>query len=107
MALLKVIDTDEGGRRLARAILADITIYHPPVEDPENPQGPRKLPDLTEVMREGRDLYQQRVVPELHPLFDEVIRSEVVALRVPSALLGYIAPEGEEGIAGDVARRVA
>ncbi len=56
------IDDEAKARRLARAIASDIRLYH----EEELKTGA----DLSEPMREARELFESRVVPALHPLFD-------------------------------------
>jgi hypothetical protein len=59
------IDTEPKARALAVAVLTDLRLHFAE----EIAAGG----DLSPVVDEGRALYQSRVVPELHPLFDTVL----------------------------------
>jgi hypothetical protein len=60
-----LIDTEEAARRLGRAILADIQLYN---ADTIAAGG-----DLGPVIAEGRELFRARVVPALHPVFEQML----------------------------------
>jgi hypothetical protein len=60
--LSRVIDDEQAARRLARAIVADIRLYH----EAEIAAG-----DVSEALGEGRALFHARVVGSLHRVFEE------------------------------------
>lgn len=66
------IDNPEQARRLARSIASDIAAYNEKKLHTIGP-GVDPLAVLTEEVREGRVLFQNRVEPALFPLYDEVI----------------------------------
>lgn len=68
------IDDEDKARRLARAVASDIRLYH----EAELATGA----DLSPQMAEGRELFESRVVPALHPLFD-VVMAEMGLPLVP------------------------
>ncbi|MFO0696014.1 MAG: hypothetical protein U0230_20795 [Polyangiales bacterium] len=57
-----MIDDEDKARRLARALASDIRLYHE--------EELRTGTDLSGPMTEARELFESRVVPALHPLFD-------------------------------------
>jgi hypothetical protein len=61
---MRVIETEEAARRLARAIASDLSLYN---EDKilEGLQADNLYEALAEEIEEGRDLFKSRVVPEL------------------------------------------
>jgi len=66
-ALVSLIEDPKAAERLARAILDDITLYNE-----ERVIATRDLTgDLAPEIEEGRALFQSRVSPELHRVFDE------------------------------------
>jgi hypothetical protein len=69
---VRLIETEEAAKRLARVILSDIEIY--------NRQKVRAQADLKPQLEEGYALFRARVAPALVPLF-----SELVADRWPDA----------------------
>ena len=70
---MRLIDTPEAARRLARAIVSDIRIYN----EPKLAEGIEKdtlLDLLADELEEGRALFMGRVSPELHaPWYDHAI----------------------------------
>jgi hypothetical protein len=77
------IESKEGAVRLARAIAADIVLY--------NSERIARGEDLSSEIREGRELYESRALPEFHPLFDVVLAEHRVPLP---ASTGTPAPGG-------------
>jgi hypothetical protein len=63
---VSVITERERAERLARAILADVRLYHE-TEIREH------SPKVHGALQEGRELFQQRVDPSLHGVFDTEI----------------------------------
>jgi len=61
---MRVIETEEAARRLARAIASDLSLYN---EDKilEGLQADNLYEVLDEEIEEGRELFRSRVVPEL------------------------------------------
>lgn len=61
---MRVIETEEAARRLARAIASDLSLYN---EDKilEGLQADNLYEALTEEIKEGLELYRSRVTPEL------------------------------------------
>lgn len=61
---MRVIETEEAARRLARAIASDLSLYN---EDKilEGLQNDNLYEILAEEIEEGRELFQSRVTPEL------------------------------------------
>lgn len=78
------IDDEDKARRLARAVASDIRLYH----EAELATGA----DLSQPIAEGRELFESRVVPALHPLFD-VVMAEMGVTRVAPPT--YRAPAGQ------------
>ena len=68
------IDDEDKARRLARALASDIRLYHE--------EELRTGADLSGPMAEARELFESRVVPALHPIFD-VAFAEMGLTRVP------------------------
>ena len=66
-----LIDDPERARRLARAICADVALYNVEAAKAAAPADRAQL--LREPVNEARGLYQSRVVPDLHPIFEEEI----------------------------------
>lgn len=66
------IDDDAAAERLARSILADISLYH----EREIATG---APGLGSAVDEGRALFQERVDPALHAVFEEVLAGSPLA----------------------------
>src|SRR3954454_19154407 len=77
----KLIDAEEGARRLARVILSDIELY--------NRERIRAGASLQAEIEEGQKLFRSRVVPELFPLFATVLADKKFradpAARPPAA----------------------
>jgi hypothetical protein len=70
---MTLIDTPEGARRLARAIVSDIRIYNEPRVS-EGSEKDRLLDLLAEELEDGRQLLKSRVQPGLHaPFYDHAI----------------------------------
>jgi hypothetical protein len=67
MAVNTTIDKPDAARRLARAIASDITIYNEAKID-QAIKDDNLFEALEGEIQEGRDLYNTRVVPELHKL---------------------------------------
>lgn len=61
---MRVIETEEAARRLARAIASDLSLYN---EDKilEGLQADNLYEVLDEEIEEGRELFKSRVVPDL------------------------------------------
>lgn len=61
---MRVIETEEAARRLARAISSDLSLYN---EDKilEGLQADNLYEILADEIEEGRDLFKSRVTPEL------------------------------------------
>jgi hypothetical protein len=64
---MRVIETEEAARRLARAIASDLSLYN---EDKilEGLQADNLYEILAEEIEEGRELFRGRVMPELFEL---------------------------------------
>ena len=64
---MRVIETEEAARRLARAIASDLSLYN---EDKilEGLQADNLYEILAEEIEEGRELFRGRVTPELFGL---------------------------------------
>jgi hypothetical protein len=61
---MSVIDSDAAARSLARAILADIQLYSRPGAGESA---------MTDAVAEGRSLFQRRVDPALHGVFEQAL----------------------------------
>ena len=61
---MRVIETEEAARRLARAIASDLSLYN---EDKilEGLQADNLYEAMEEEIEEGRELFKSRVTPEL------------------------------------------
>lgn len=61
---MRVIETEEAARRLARAIASDLSLYN---EDKiiEGLQNDNLYEALAEEIEEGRELFRSRVTPDL------------------------------------------
>jgi hypothetical protein len=61
---MRVIETEEAARRLARAIASDLSLYN---EDKilEGLQADNLYESLAEEIEEGRELFRGRVLPDL------------------------------------------
>ncbi|MFO8071045.1 MAG: hypothetical protein R6V85_04145 [Polyangia bacterium] len=61
---MRVIETEEAARRLARAIASDLSLYN---EDKilEGLQADNLYENLSEEIEEGRELFRSRVTPDL------------------------------------------
>lgn len=61
---MRVIETEEAARRLARAIASDLSLYN---EDKilEGLQADNLYEVLADEIEEGRELFQSRVTPDL------------------------------------------
>jgi hypothetical protein len=64
---MRVIETEEAARRLARAIASDLSLYN---EDKilEGLQADNLYEILAEEIEEGRELFRGRVMPDLFEL---------------------------------------
>lgn len=62
-----IIDKPDAARRLARAIASDITLYNEAKID-QAIRDDNLFEALESEIQEGRELFLQRVVPELHKL---------------------------------------
>lgn len=62
---MRIIETEEAARRLARAIASDLSLYN---EDKilEGLQNDNLYDILAEEIEEGRELFRSRVTPELY-----------------------------------------
>ena len=69
-----MIATEDPARRLARAIVSDIRLYHA--------QRIAEGQDMSEPIDEGRQLFRSRVDPALHPVFEQVL-GELLAPEPP------------------------
>jgi len=67
---LSLIEDEEGARRLARAIMSDVTLYNDAriarAIDPER--------DLATELEEARQLFQARVAPRFYMVFEDAVR---------------------------------
>ncbi len=80
---MKRIDDAAGAERLARAIVSDILTYH----EAEVVTG---APGLGGAVDEGRALFQERVDPALHVVFEEVLAgSQLAPWGAPMQAEGY------------------
>ena len=79
---MRVIETEEAARRLARAIASDLSLYN---EDKilEGLQNDNLYDALSDEIEEGRDLFKSRVIPDLfvknfydRAIIDLLIRSK-------------------------------
>ncbi len=61
---MRLIETDEAARRLARAIASDLSLYNEE-KIQEGLQNDNLFDVLSEEVQEGRDLFKSRVTPEL------------------------------------------
>ncbi len=86
--MANMITDDRSARQLARAIASDIELY--------NGEAVRSGADLTNEVEEGRALFETRVSPALHAVFDEEMRVQAPELRYASA--GHAA--GTAGVPG-------
>lgn len=77
----KRIADEDSARRLSRAIAADIALYNAEDCDRARASGVPS-PALTAAIDEGRQLFQQRVIPKRHGLYDVAV-NEVVFQRPP------------------------
>ncbi|MBN2344106.1 MAG: hypothetical protein JXX29_13585 [Deltaproteobacteria bacterium] len=61
---MRIIETEQAARRLARAIASDLSLYN---EEKilEGLQADNLYDILSEEIKEGRELFDSRVVPEL------------------------------------------
>lgn len=61
---MRIIETEQAARRLARAIASDLSLYN---EEKilEGLQADNLYDTLSEEIKEGRELFDSRVVPEL------------------------------------------
>lgn len=61
---MRIIETEEAARRLARAIASDLSLYN---EEKilEGLQNDNLYENIAEEIEEGRDLFRSRVTPEL------------------------------------------
>ncbi len=62
---MRIIETEEAARRLARAIASDLSLYN---EEKilEGLQNDNLYETLTEEIEEGRELFRSRVTPDLY-----------------------------------------
>ncbi len=62
---MRIIETEEAARRLARAIASDLSLYN---EEKilEGLQNDNLYDTLTEEIEEGRELFRSRVTPDLY-----------------------------------------
>lgn len=74
---MALIQEETSARRLARAILADIELY--------NGEAIAAGKDLSEPIEEGRGLYQTRVVPRWHRLFEDELAQRPFGRTAPLA----------------------
>jgi hypothetical protein len=63
--MVRLIDTEEAAKRLARVILSDIELY--------NRHKVRSPSDLKPQLDEGYAFFRSRVIPALVPLFSAVV----------------------------------
>ncbi len=64
------IETADAAHRLAAALLSDIRLY--------NEEAIANGDDLSEVVSDARALYQSRVIPQWHALFEQVVASTLL-----------------------------
>ena len=64
---MRIIETEEAARRLARAISSDLSLYN---EDKilSGLQNDNLYEELAEEIEEGRELFRSRVTPELYEM---------------------------------------
>jgi hypothetical protein len=62
--MASLIDTEKRARQLARAIASDLTLYHE-AKILEGIANDNLFQVLEEEIKEGRDLFKSRVVPEI------------------------------------------
>jgi len=100
---LSLIEDEDKARRLAHAIIADITLYNGDrlahAMDPER--------DLAEQLGEGRQLFQSRVAPRLYVLFEDAVHEWAANARAratPGALPPAPAPRRRETPIADPVR---
>jgi hypothetical protein len=75
--LSKLIDDAEQAGKLARALMSDVTLYNGDklahAYDPER--------DLAKELEEARELFQSRVAPKHHFVFEEAVRTWASEMR--------------------------
>lgn len=68
---MSLIEDEDAARRLARAIMSDVTLYNGDriahAMDPER--------DLATELEEARQLFQKRAAPKYYMLFEDVVRA--------------------------------
>lgn len=74
---MSLIEDEEHARKLARAIMSDISLYNGDriahAMDPER--------DLAEELEEGRKLFQARVAPRFHVIFEDAVHTWAAEAR--------------------------
>ena len=79
---MALIETEEGARRLARAIASDLSLYN---EDKivKGISEDNLFETLAEEIEEGRALYKRRVTPDLYPknLYDRALVDVLIKPR--------------------------
>ena len=75
--MANLITDDRSARRLAQAIASDIELY--------NEEAVASGADLTREVAEGRALFEGRVSPSLHAVFDEELKARSPGVRYASA----------------------
>lgn len=66
------IDSEEAARRLARAVLADVELYNQARIDAGA--------DMSTQVAEGRGVFQQRVQPTFHGVFEQALAQTRLAM---------------------------
>ena len=91
----KVIDDPVRANQLARAIAADISLYHAEQIDEARPRGPDAvLTQLAEALGEGQELYNSRVSPEIaaSTIFWDAITEVVLKGQPPNHSSAHLRP---------------
>lgn len=75
---MRVIDNHQAAEKLGRAILCDITLYNDTKLRAANDVRTELGPEIDE----GRALFRQRVAPQLHDVFEEMVTGWIAARGV-------------------------
>ena len=81
---MALIDRPEAARRLARAIASDLSLYNE-VKVVEGIKNDDFFTSLTDEIKEGRDLYDSRVSPDLRSKLNFFERAVVDLILKPKA----------------------
>ena len=85
---MALLETDEAAVRLARAIVADIELYHAEIITAGG--------DLSDPIAEGRALYRTRVPERFHAFFEDALMARNLA-RLDAARQGSSRPPAVAG----------